>query len=412
MSMNRKTAPPGQTFDTKHFLMRDLSAAEINKALDQTVNKEDLNKKGEGQRRGQVIQYNFRKLWTPGKGCGTPTPYPGTSGKAPCGVTVNGEPHYCHYCQANAVAEALMESDAKAWMLDQPLQPIKGMTNPMDMVVYSIGVGTDFVAFDFIVYDDGSIQMDAEIDSDRRRTTRKLKVVRVPADKAVEAAKNMIGAARRYLEHIGITAELSARRAARAERGERSTNTLTKFVDEGDAFIQDITRNVDKILKSRLGESIAKDWLMQQEWHVPSVAATTFYLSVDEEDHEPDWDEPDDPDDLRRHRRMMSRTQTRLAQGDNWAYGAVAVSAVWVDPETERTYSGDDYLGGCSYRNALDFMRSSGYFEDMMQRAYDELVKNFRREHESVSPASELSNNVIEVPEKFKQSVVEPEHTK
>ena len=79
MNKKQQIAPPGQTFNTKHFLMRDLSAAEINKALDQTVSKGGIRRGGKGQRRAQAFDYGFKKLSMPGKGCGSPTPYPGTS---------------------------------------------------------------------------------------------------------------------------------------------------------------------------------------------------------------------------------------------------------------------------------------------------------------------------------------------
>lgn len=55
------------------------------------------------------------------------------------------------------------------------------------------------------------------------------------------------------------------------------------------------------------------------------------------------------------------------AESSEWAWCAVEVRAEWND------LTGSDFLGGCSYASEKDF-KEGGYFEDMKDRALDELV--------------------------------------
>lgn len=63
----------------------------------------------------------------------------------------------------------------------------------------------------------------------------------------------------------------------------------------------------------------------------------------------------------------------RLDRGDVWAWCCVIVRAtVEIDGET---FSGSDSLGGCSYSNEAAF-RKSGYFDDMVQAAIEDLERS------------------------------------
>jgi hypothetical protein len=58
----------------------------------------------------------------------------------------------------------------------------------------------------------------------------------------------------------------------------------------------------------------------------------------------------------------------RLDNGDVWAWASVKVTAQW------RGIEGVDYLGCCCYANENDFKQPGGYYDDMKQEAYDDLI--------------------------------------
>jgi hypothetical protein len=64
----------------------------------------------------------------------------------------------------------------------------------------------------------------------------------------------------------------------------------------------------------------------------------------------------------------------RLNDGDVWAWASVHVIASW---ETNG-FTGDSYLGCCSYENEEEF-KSSGYYDDMC----DEALKNLNDDLEN-----------------------------
>ena len=71
-------------------------------------------------------------------------------------------------------------------------------------------------------------------------------------------------------------------------------------------------------------------------------------------------------DDL--DREVENMILARLDNGDVWAWASVEVRAEF------RGLQASDYLGACSYRNQRDFKRNSGYFEDMVAAATNELA--------------------------------------
>lgn len=58
----------------------------------------------------------------------------------------------------------------------------------------------------------------------------------------------------------------------------------------------------------------------------------------------------------------------QLNSGNEWAWCCIKVTASYKGIE------GTDYLGGCSYASKEDFISGDGYYTDMKQAAYDNLV--------------------------------------
>lgn len=61
----------------------------------------------------------------------------------------------------------------------------------------------------------------------------------------------------------------------------------------------------------------------------------------------------------------------RLNSGDDWAWFTATVEASWRSPDG-KCYTGEAYLGCCSYRDEDDF-RGDAYFSDMQKEALDAL---------------------------------------
>lgn len=55
-----------------------------------------------------------------------------------------------------------------------------------------------------------------------------------------------------------------------------------------------------------------------------------------------------------------------------WAWCVVCVKAKYKGLEAT------DYLGGCNYENEEDFIKNSGYYEDMKQTAYNDLIQQIK----------------------------------
>lgn len=61
----------------------------------------------------------------------------------------------------------------------------------------------------------------------------------------------------------------------------------------------------------------------------------------------------------------------QLDNGNMWAWCCVKVTASYKGIE------GTDYLGGCSYKSEKDF-KSDGYYSDMKQQAFDDLISQLK----------------------------------
>lgn len=67
-------------------------------------------------------------------------------------------------------------------------------------------------------------------------------------------------------------------------------------------------------------------------------------------------------------KKVEDEIKAQLESGNDWAWCCVKVTAKFAGLE------GADYLGACSYNNIADF-KAGGYYEDMIDRALDELIK-------------------------------------
>jgi hypothetical protein len=82
----------------------------------------------------------------------------------------------------------------------------------------------------------------------------------------------------------------------------------------------------------------------------------------------------------------------RLKHGDTWAWCIVKVTAS-VCHEGE-TFTGVAILGGCSYSSEDDFKQSGGYFDDMKQEAFENLVNELEHVKSRGTVASALHHTL------------------
>lgn len=66
--------------------------------------------------------------------------------------------------------------------------------------------------------------------------------------------------------------------------------------------------------------------------------------------------------------------KSELRRGNEWAWCTVKVTARWEE------YEGTDYLGACSYRSEQEF-KKDGYYEDMKDRALEDLNEKVSKAH-------------------------------
>ena len=106
----------------------------------------------------------------------------------------------------------------------------------------------------------------------------------------------------------------------------------------------------------------------------PSKDDVDFTLYWDPESDAPEgnFDNPEDVEWIRQ----------QLEAGNEWAWCQVQVKATWTDPETDEEYEGSDYLGGCSYESEESFKQPGGYYDDMKDSAYEELLGDIERRWE------------------------------
>lgn len=102
------------------------------------------------------------------------------------------------------------------------------------------------------------------------------------------------------------------------------------------------------------------------KFKLPSIEDVTFEIEAQEEDmsvkgNASAIDEETDKE-------TEDYINAQLDNGNIWAWCVVKVTAKY------KGHEGTDYLGGCSYESEKDFVKNSGYYEDMKQTAYDDLI--------------------------------------
>ena len=76
----------------------------------------------------------------------------------------------------------------------------------------------------------------------------------------------------------------------------------------------------------------------------------------------------------------MSKKQiSRLlekAESNEWHWCNVTVQVEYTD-ENGTEYTAETYLGGCSYKSRMDFVKNSGYYDDMLAEVLTDLNSQF-----------------------------------
>ena len=129
---------------------------------------------------------------------------------------------------------------------------------------------------------------------------------------------------------------------------------------------------VERLLNEADSADSPKKWvrrLQQQAKRIPRPEEVDYDIELE-------W-EQDPPEDSFTFPEDIARVREEIENGNIWGWCQVHVIARWTDSE-DNTYEGDDYLGGCSYRDKADFIRSD-YYTDMKAVAYDALVKELEK---------------------------------
>jgi hypothetical protein len=98
--------------------------------------------------------------------------------------------------------------------------------------------------------------------------------------------------------------------------------------------------------------------------------------------------ESGDPDYAEADKQLENEIIERLNQGDLWAWCCVRVTATWGE------FEGNDYLGGCSYRDEKEFRAEGGYFEDMCREALADLNAKIERTAKRIAPLCDSTGSI------------------
>jgi hypothetical protein len=74
-------------------------------------------------------------------------------------------------------------------------------------------------------------------------------------------------------------------------------------------------------------------------------------------------------------RKVLEHIYAEQERGNEWAWAVAKVTA----SHRPSGLKGEDFLGGCSYKSAKDFIMHSGYYEDMKRSAFDSLIREMLR---------------------------------
>jgi hypothetical protein len=106
-----------------------------------------------------------------------------------------------------------------------------------------------------------------------------------------------------------------------------------------------------------------------------TAADVTILVKALEDDTPPDHPSHDyDPE-------VVADFKQAIEEHGLWGWCQVRVSAVWPytdEHDATSTVAGFAYLSGCSYENEEDFRQNSGYYDDLVEQALDELNNEIR----------------------------------
>lgn len=128
---------------------------------------------------------------------------------------------------------------------------------------------------------------------------------------------------------------------------------------------------------ARLLEDDVEDFMKRRldEIRYPTKEEVTYEAHADEEhDTYMGHFQSDEPELDRQTERWIA---AELRAGNQWAWCSVDVVAKWVDHDGTE-FEGHDYLGCCCYRSKEDFCTPDGYYPQMKDDAYDDLIARIR----------------------------------
>ena len=137
------------------------------------------------------------------------------------------------------------------------------------------------------------------------------------------------------------------------------------------AVARHIGRRTEAVIEAVLGED--NDFDMKDLEGPPVPRGEVEFLL---------WCEPEEDISFKRefaHEPKVVRwIQRQLDNGNEWGWCQAHVIAKWTAPDGNE-YTGDAYLGGCSYRSEKDFKAKGGYYPQMCDDAYKDLVEKFQQ---------------------------------
>lgn len=111
--------------------------------------------------------------------------------------------------------------------------------------------------------------------------------------------------------------------------------------------------------------------MKQITFELPTIDQVEFTIECHEE-HIPVRGNALASGDDKQDKRVEDSIIRSLNNGNPWSWCTVEVTASY------NGLQGTDTLGCCSYKSEKDFIKNSGYYEDMKQQAYDELIEKLR----------------------------------
>ena len=102
---------------------------------------------------------------------------------------------------------------------------------------------------------------------------------------------------------------------------------------------------------------------------LPTIQQVKFVLSAEQDDLEIRGSFDSGDEDLDEQTALDIEKKLEYTE---WAWACVKMECHW------KGLTGTDYLGGCSYEDEKDFIEHSGYYEDMKQTAYADLIQQIK----------------------------------